>query len=521
MGLWSFYFLAKTGLYFSHLIGFHAWPNFAFALFTLIPARRRGVWIVKQLLALPAAIALLYYDSYLPPFSRLLAQVDQLAQFRAPYLLELAGRFVDLRLLMLLATALLVHQALARKLRMSTFALIALLAAAVAPLLQHPMGAAIAAGNAPVPNAAGHTDDAPIAAQLTAQVDEFFRKESGRRVTFPGPIERRQPFDVVYLHVCSLAQDDLDYVDARQHSLFRRFNLVLQNFNTAASYSGPAALRLLRSGCGQQRHDALYQRDPPECHLFADLQQAGFETQWVMNHDGRFDDFAGTVRAQLGRKVARQTFPAPVTMHGFDGSPIQQDYALLEKWWQQRLASPAPQVALYYNSISLHDGNRIDGGTHRGNKESYTARLNQVLDDFGRFFDLVQASGRRMVVVMVPEHGANVRGDQMQVSGLREIPSPAIALAPVGVQLIGWPAGAALPAQAKIEQPVSHLAVTHIVAQLLLNSPFETPPPDWNVYVRDLPQTDFVAENEGQLVLRHDERYYLRNPDGSWVHYAD
>ena len=43
----------------------------------------------------------------------------------------------------------------------------------------------------------------------------------------------------------------------------------------------------------------------------------------------------------------------------FDGSSVQSDYAVLSRWWQQRLADPAPRVALYYNSASLHDGNRL------------------------------------------------------------------------------------------------------------------------------------------------------------------
>ena len=43
----------------------------------------------------------------------------------------------------------------------------------------------------------------------------------------------------------------------------------------------------------------------------------------------------------------------------------------------------------------------------------------------------LEASGRRAVVVLVPEHGAALRGDSAQIAGLREIPTPAITLVPV------------------------------------------------------------------------------------------
>lgn len=45
-----------------------------------------------------------------------------------------------------------------------------------------------------------------------------------------------------------------------------------------------------------------------------------------------------------------------------------------------------------------------------------------------------------MVVVIVPEHGAALVGDKMQMSGLRDIPSPNITHTPVGIKLIGMKA---------------------------------------------------------------------------------
>lgn len=39
-----------------------------------------------------------------------------------------------------------------------------------------------------------------------------------------------------------------------------------------------------------------------------------------------------------------------------------------------------------------------------------------------------------MMVVVVPEHGGALKGDRMQISGLRDIPSPSITNVPAGVK---------------------------------------------------------------------------------------
>ncbi|XPE63221.1 cellulose biosynthesis protein BcsG [Shigella flexneri] len=45
----------------------------------------------------------------------------------------------------------------------------------------------------------------------------------------------------------------------------------------------------------------------------------------------------------------------------------------------------------------------------------------------------LEKSGRKVMVVVIREHGGALKGDRMQVSGLRDIPSPSITTCPVGV----------------------------------------------------------------------------------------
>jgi hypothetical protein len=121
---------------------------------------------------------------------------------------------------------------------------------------------------------------------------------------------------------------------------------------------------------------------------------------------------------------------------------------------------------------------------------------------------------------MVPEHGAALRGDRMQIAGLREIPSPAITLVPVGIKVIG-PELKRTGDMLKIGKPTSYLAVSHIVARLLDKSPYKTgsfAPAD---YVTDLPVTPFVSQNEDVVMVGYRGHYYLRQDDSGWVDYTD
>ena len=525
MGLWSYYFFAKLFLYFGQFIDLHVWPNLAFAAFLILPLRARWLRVLRQVAAVPLGIALLYHDTWLPPPDRILAQGSQLQQFSFGYLLELLSRFINPGAVIALLAMLLLYQLLSRKLRMATFAILGI---ALAPVIQHLANEGPAAENTVAAGQTVATTAAAPAAQaevsltpdtLNAEIASFYLQEAPRRVAFPHVDEHGGAYDVIYLHICSLAWDDLAAADQRSNPFLSRFDVILSNFNSAASYSGPAAIRLLRSNCGQPKHADLYSPAAPECYLYNQLQQAGFEPEAAMNHDGHFGDFLKDVRDHGGYPAALfDNRQAPVGMHAFDDSPIYDDGAVLTQWWQHRLTEAAPRVALYYNTISLHDGNHIVGGRSVSAKESYHQRVETLFAGFQKLFDAIQASGRKAVVIMVPEHGANLRGDRMQISGLREIPTPAITLIPVGIKLIGLSAPAKDTPQT-ITAPSSFLAMNQILANLMADSPYAHPQFSLADYLKDLPQTRYEAENEGTIMLRQGPHYMMRSPDGSWSEY--
>lgn len=523
MGIWSYYFLAKLYLHHAGYIGLHVLINLVFFAALLIVPTQRALRVLRHAAAVVAGVALLYYDSWLPPAGRLVSQMSKLQQFSAPYLLELAGRFINLRVLLVLAVILGVCLLLQRKLRMATFALLGLLwlpLASVLPqlTLQAPATATIltaapVAGVAEPANAVSAT--VADASELEPALSEFHRNEVTRRATFPGQPGDGEAFDVVFTHICSLSWDDMEFVGRKEHPFLKNLDVEFTNFGTAASYSGPAAIRLLRSACGQPEHGDLYREAPAECYVMNNLQQAGYEIEAALNHDGHFGDYSANLRA-LGGMTAplMDNSSAKVQMHSFDGGLIREDYAVLEQWWNRRLKEGAPRVALYYNTVSLHDGNIVDGMKFGSVKESYRYRLDKLFADFDRFSQLVEKSGRKLVLVVLPEHGANARGDRLQISGLREIPSPAIGLGPAGFRLIG----ASHAGTQTVSAPSSHLALSELLARFVRNNPF-TPAVPLSEQLQQLPQTEFVAQNEGTVVMRFKGRFYLRNPDGSWQEY--
>lgn len=524
MGAWSFYFLAKFVLYGYGLIDFHALENLAFAavlLAPLSPAWRRA----RHAVALPVALALLYYDSWLPPFERLWSQAALLTDFSADYLLELAGRFINWQVIALLVLAWAAHRIVARYIRVGALVAAVLVALTVAPLFQQKA----------VPALAGNTADTATSDPET-MLRDFYAAEAQRSVRLPtmSPAAHA-PFDLVFLHVCSLSWDDLQASGLNLHPLWSRFDVLFTHFNSVASYSGPAAIRINRALCGQTTHKGLYDSVPDNCYLLPSLQRAGFTPELAMNHDGHFDDFLPLLRRQGVNAPLMPLEGTPIPQRGFDNSPIHEDLAVLTRWLDQRKqAKPgdanATRVALYYNTISLHDGNKLSSGVRLDTAASYRQRAGKLFDDINAFIQLLEQSGRRAIVVVVPEHGAALRGDKFQVSGLREIPSPRITTVPVGVKIIG---AQRQDDTARISEPTSYLGLSQLVANLMERSPYETPrspngpggpgaPSGYSIasYTAQLPTTRHVASNGDITVMGANGRYFMQQGTQAWKDYA-
>lgn len=530
LGGWNLYFLAKFALLWFGYLNFHALPNLVFMAFLLmpIPSPRLHRW--RHYLAIPIGIALFYHDTWLPGINSILSQGSQLAGFSAQYLLELINRFINWQMVGSAFVLLIAYLFVAQWVRVTVFTVAALvwlnivnIAGPAVSLL--PATSTASAGGAntpatPVP-AAGDAAPAdslpPTSANLTAYLNQFYEREKGRVTAFPATLPAdAQPFDLLVINICSLAWADMEAVNLQNHPLWSKMDIMFDSFNSATAYSGPAAIRLLRASCGQLSHHDLYQPVNQQCYLFDNLAKLGFKEQLMLDHSGVFGNFLKELREQ-GDMQAPLMSQAGIgnELTSFDGEPIYNDLELLTRWLDQQQKGGDGRTATFFNIIPLHDGNRFVGSSKSAD---YQPRAQKLFDQLNTFLDQLEKSGRKVVVVIVPEHGAALVGDKMQMSGLRDIPSPNITHTPVGIKLVGMKAphqGSPL----QIKTPSSYLALSELVSRLVDGKVFSESSVDWQALTQGLPQTPVISENDNAIVMQYQGKPYIRLNGGDWVPY--
>lgn len=506
MGLWGFYFIIKAILFYAGYINFHFFVNAAFAIALIFSHTRPILLKLRRWLAIPLGIVLFYFDSQLPPLRNVIPKISQLVDFSFDYYLELFTRIVNLPVLGALVLSFLIYYLLSKKIRMSTIAVLAIMSTLL-PFKQNV--------NIYAYDSSGQVIGAPSDDELTESLDGFFIDEVSRTTFNRSSKASGAPFDILVINVCSLAWDDLKYVKEEDNPLFKRFHYLFTSFNSASSYSGPSIIRLLRASHGQQDQRDLYKPPVEGSLLFNNLKAAGFDTQLALNHDGKYGDLLQEIRDDGGLTAPlfdnKQSTPY---LKGFDGSQVYDDYAVLSNWWDARMKSRQDRVALFYNTISLHDGNRALDGRLENSVETYSRRLHKLLEDVDRFYTKVNGSGRQVVIVFIPEHGAAIRRNKNEIVGMREIPSPNITNIPVGVMFTGK---ADVPVKTKIiDQPTSYLAASEMLSRFVAKSPFTAGSIDPEFYSKNLPSTRFVAENEDSVIMKYGSSYYFRSNDINW-----
>ncbi|APC18889.1 cellulose synthase [Pseudomonas frederiksbergensis] len=520
LGPWNLYFILKFVLLWAGYLNLQVLPNLVFAAALLLPLPHRYLRILRTVVAIPVGVALFYQDTWFPPFSRLLAQPGVL-EFSGAYAVELAGRFIDWNLCALLAVLVVVYAFVRHWLRLTTLSVLGLAWLAGANVLSLHSDSEPVAAPASSTSVAAVSTAVPDSATLEAYLQKFYSTEAGRQVEFKPATSAVQPFDLLLINICSMAWDDLEAVGLRDNTLFQQMDVVFDSFNSATSYSGPAAIRLLRASCGQVPHSKLYGTAPEQCLLMDDLSKLGFSSEVMLNHTGQFEGFLDEVRAQGSLPgPAVSTSKLPRALVGFDGAPILRDAQVLDTWWKHREAEKSDRVALFYNTTTLHDGNRMltaDGGTKSGD---YKPLAQGLIDDLNGFIKQLELSGRRVVVVIVPEHGAALHGDRMQISGMREIPSQSITHVPVGIKLVGMghnPNAAPL----HVTEPSSFLALSELISRLYSAQPeADGQGPSWSALLSNLPQTAAVSENAGTVVVDYGGKPYIRIKEkAGWLPY--
>ena len=507
MGLWTIYFFAKLYLYYRGFIRFDVLMNFLFLAFLILPIPKpyreaRLAAMAKQAAAAIIALALLWHDSWLPDPLYAVRMLQQNGMPSREYLYQFLLRLLSLKELAVLA-GIGILSFLIRNYRKT-----AAVGTAVLLLLPLVVGS--------------EETGRRSAADLERYVGSFFNAESTRRIQAAPPAAGSRDFDILILQICSLAWDDLREVGRENDPFFKQFDLLFTDFNTVTTYSNPAALRLLNGNCGQRRHADLYTSLSRDCSLMEGLHSQGFAVRFARNHNGAYGKFDEEVR-RFGHLEAAPFVPSGLEAkkYMFDDSPVYDDYDLLAQWWAGRRRSGEKKVALYYNSVSLHDGSHWINDREwwkRDHREQYGEFLRTLLADLSRFFETLAASDRNVVVVVMGEHGRAVRGNAIETPGLRDIPLPRITIVPVGIKLFGAAKGSGSGRSTVIGKPTSYFGLSSVLEAFGEHDPFSTDRYATRAFINSVPQTNFVAENENNLVVKMDDEYYFFGKDRKWVY---
>jgi len=533
LGGWNFYFLLKFGLLWYGYLNFHALSNLVFLAWLLFPLPSPRLHRLRSWISIPIGFGLFWHDTWLPGVESILSQGDQVAGFSGAYLLDLVNRFINWQMVGAAFVLLVIYLFVSQWIRVTVLVSLMLiwlnvLNIAGPALSLLPTKAATpevvlnqtpAAGESPAAGAPDGLDQSapPTSASLTAWLNRFYDSERKRVTRFPDSLPAdSQPFDILVVNICSLAWSDMDVSQLRSHPLWRHFDIVLNNFNSATGYSGPAGIRLLRASCGQTSHSDLYKPTDANCYLFQNLAKLGFKEQLMMDHTGVFGNYLQELRddGDIQAPLMSQAGIAP-ELTSFDGSPVFNDAQLMQRWLDDRSKSSDARSATFYNLIPLHDGTRDLGSTKTA---PWKPRAQLLFDQLDAFLTNLEKSGRRVMVLVVPEHGAALQGDKMQMSGLRDIPSPSITHVPVGIKFVGMKA----PHQDQplaIDAPTSLLAISELVSRVVDGQVFNAPNVNMSVLADKLPQTPVVSENDNAVVVMYQGKPWIRLNGGDWVAY--
>ena len=531
LGGWNFYFLIKFALLWFGYLNFHALTNLVFLAWLLFPLPSMRLHRLRHWISLPIGFALFWHDTWLPGLESILSQGSQVAGFSGAYLLDLFNRFINWQMVGAAFVMLVLYLFLAQWVRITVLVTLMLIwinviniAGPAISLLptksatpEVVLNSKTPANNAAADKNAPDESAPPTSANLTAYLNRFYQTEKQRVTQFPATLSPdSQPFDVLIINICSLAWSDVDAVQLRDHPLWKHFDILLNNYNSATGYSGPAGIRLLRASCGQTSHSDLYKPADQQCYLFDNLAKLGFKEQLMMDHTGVFGNYLKELRdfGDIQAPLMSQAGIAP-ELTSFDGSPVFNDAQLMQRWLDDRTKSSDARTATFYNLIPLHDGTRELGNAHGA---PYQPRAKLLFDQLDAFLTNLEKSGRRVLVMMVPEHGAAVVGDKMQMSGLRDIPSPSITHVPVGIRFVGMKAPHAGQPMS-IDTPTSLLAISELISRVVDGQVFNAANVNMSVLTENLPQTPVISENDNAVVMMYQGKPWIRLNGGDWVPY--
>ena len=530
LGLWNVYFIGKFALAYTGYLRLDLLLNAAFFLFVLIPVKGKWLHRLHALVALVLGISLLWSESWLPGPQSILANQSGITGFSVNYVVQLAWDFINFRMVGWGFVILLVYYLLRDFVRVTTITALYLVFLIVQPFFMAPapvrtQPAVVAEATPKTPDeilkqaSTGTTTDAVVPPEeVETWYKTFLDYEKERVAQLPAGIGAKDtPFDIILLNICSLSNDDLEASNLQDHRVFSRFNIKFDKFNSATSYSGPAALRLLTGACGQPSHDALYDSRRPDCEIMNRLDSLGFKQHLFLDHSGAYDNYLNTMRTQAGLTATFEQRKFPLKYMSFNNEEIADTLSVLRHWNRVVTRDKDVRSVSLFNFIALHDGNRLP---LHSRWEAFEPRAKAFLDSLNTFINELEKGKRKVLLVVVPEHGAAVRGDRIQTPRLRDLPSRRITQVPVLVKFIGVDD---LPKnQIHVTTNTSYLGLSTLIGRVIETNFFskKAGAVPLEALVQDLPTTHMVSENGQAAVLEYKGRDYMKLNRGKWEPYG-
>ena len=526
LGIWNIYFIIKLILVVNGVIELNFLKNIAFIAFLLMPLENKNMVTLRQVLAIPLACLLFYEDSYLPPIWHLFTQFEQITKFDTSYLFELLTRFVSLNFVLIVFVSAVFYVIFYKTLRVTVLVIAGMTLLQITHTPHSPPAISnetqpIASANKPLrENSTALSENE----QLNNYKNEFFKKQAPLNISFREDLQNDVKFDILALSICSLSWEDIKNFNLENHKLFNEFDILFENFNSATSYSGPALVRFLQANCGQKPHLEIMSRPSDQkCYLLNNLKKLGFNTELILNHSGLFDNFTSLVQERGEVDVNPTRYNSKPYLVSFDKSRIPRDKDIFSQWLQNRDKGVTDKTFTLYNTVSLHDGNHFENNMEIMSSETYGKRLITLLDDLYEVIEGLKKSNRPIVVLLIPEHGVNIKGDNMQIAGMRDLPSPGITNVPVGLKIIGNNIHR-VGEQKLFTQQSSYLAIAHLINQLLEQDIFSKNEFDPESLLMNIPETpvlseNMLSENDGSIVMQYQNNYYYSFNNGEWTGY--
>lgn len=507
VGRWGFVFLTKVALAWQGYLDFELAANLAIIGVLVVPLRYSTLNGLRHISVAVLLAGLTYYESSLPPFTSVLDNLKQMAQFSFGYWLEIIGRYVTMTMISWLVIAWVVYLYIANLIRVTPVT--------IAVVVVYGLWGGSAEPELSV--ATTTTDSVTTNESIDAnqQLNNFYQSQDVTR-QLSSSIERSSfsssNTDILLLNICSLSWQDLAFSGLLEHPVLQDADMILTQYNSVSSYSGPAALRVLQASCGQKPHGELFS-PARQCLLAEQLESLNLSPQLFMNHNGEFDDFASLITKNGGLKYepADRT-DTPASMLSFDGSVIYDDFTVIDDWLSDTRTSSAFG---FYNSISLHDGNRLLGSQLQS-FDSYAQRSKRLLDDIAKVMQKIEQQQRNLLLLIVPEHGAGTVSDGMQLRGVREFPTPALTHVPV---LMKWFGSNQYQGETiKVDHVTNQLALSELIYSTLAQRPYaDDGQYDPEAVAKQLSEVDWVAENKAVKVIHHNSQWLLKLGTENWV----